>query len=59
MNARIDTNKQTLTIELPLVRQNSKSGKTILVATTHGNVPSTCIVDGKPVVVSVNAYIKP
>ena len=37
----------------------SKSAKTLIVATTHGAMVSTAQVDGKPVIVSVNAYIKP
>jgi len=36
----------------------SASGKTLLVASTHGNQTTQAQVDGKPVVVSVNAYIK-
>jgi len=35
----------------------SNSGKTLLVASTHGNKATTAMVDGKPLVVSVNAYI--
>jgi hypothetical protein len=46
-----------LTIKIPVVKEPSKSGKTILVASTHGNKPSTVQVDGKVVTVSVNAYI--
>jgi hypothetical protein len=36
----------------------SASGKTRVVATTHGNVPTTLVVDGRPVVIGLNAYIK-
>jgi len=36
----------------------SASGKTLVVATTHGNVTTDCVIDGKPVVVGLNAYIK-
>lgn len=36
----------------------SKSGKTLLVATTNGNQPSGAMVKGQPLIVSVNAYIK-
>ena len=46
-----------LIIALPLVKQPSKSGKTIVVASTHGNHATTAVVDGKPVTVGVNAYI--
>ena len=36
----------------------SASGKTLVVASTHGNQATTAQVDGKPVVIGLNAYIK-
>ena len=36
----------------------SASGKTLVIATTHGNVPTKCIINGKNVVIGLNAYIK-
>ena len=37
----------------------SKSGKSLIAASTHGNVVfPECKLDGKPVTISVNAYIK-
>jgi hypothetical protein len=36
----------------------SASGKTLVVCSTHGNIATTAQVDGKPVVVGLNAYIK-
>lgn len=48
-----------LVIILPLQRPSpSTSGKTLVVATTHGNIATDVIVDGKPVVIGVNAYIR-
>ncbi len=47
----------TLTIEVPVSLRPSKSGKTMLVASSGGNVTTTAIVDGKPVTVGLNAYI--
>jgi len=35
----------------------SKSGKTLVVASSHGNFRSEAVVDGKPVTVGFNAYI--
>ena len=35
----------------------SSSGKTLVVASSHGNVQTSAEVDGKPVTVGVNAYI--
>jgi hypothetical protein len=38
--------------------QPSASGKTLVVATTHGNMATTAQIGGKPVTIGVNAYIK-
>ena len=37
--------------------EKSSSGKTLVVASTYGNKETDCIVDGKKVIVGVNAYI--
>jgi len=48
-----------LVIKLPLQTPTpSASGKSLTVASTHGNVTTTAIIDGKPIVVGVNAYIR-
>jgi len=36
----------------------SASGKTLVVASTRGNMATTAQVDGKPVIIGLNAYIK-
>jgi len=36
----------------------SKSGKTLVVASSHGNKVTDLLVDGKPVTIGLNAYIK-
>ena len=36
----------------------SASGKTMVVASSHGNMATTAVVDGKPVIVGLNCYIK-
>jgi hypothetical protein len=36
----------------------SASGKTLVVASTHGNVVTSAMVQGKPVTIGLNAYIK-
>lgn len=48
-----------LVIRLPLSRQGklSKSEKTLVVASTNGNILSDVEVGGKKVTVGVNAYI--
>lgn len=59
MSATIENN--TLVIRLPLqTPRPSKTGKTLVVATTGGNqVAPTAVVNGKPVTIGVNAYIQP
>lgn len=54
--------KGELVIRIPANTENppnSKSGKSLVVATTNGNVTTTVMVKGKPVVIGLNAYIKP
>ena len=36
----------------------SASGKTLVIASSHGNQTTNAIIDGKPVIVGLNAYIK-
>lgn len=50
-----------LIIKIPANTQNpppSASGKTRIVASTSGNVATTVQVQGKPLVIGLNAYIK-
>ena len=55
---KIDEEAKTLTLVLDLQEPKpSASGKTLVVATTHGNQPTDVTVNGKPVIVGVNAYI--
>lgn len=56
----VDIKKKELTIVMDLETPTpSASGKTLVVASTRGNATSDARVDGQPVVVGVNAYIKP
>lgn len=57
MKATIKNN--VLTIEIPLQHPTpSSSGKTLVVASSRGNVVTTATVDGKPITIGLNAYIK-
>ena len=58
MKAEIKNGKLIITMEL-MNPTPSKSGKTLVIATTHGNQPSTCQVKGQVVKIGVNAYISP
>jgi hypothetical protein len=61
MNASIDSKSGELVIRVQLNAepQPSASGKTLVVASSHGNQPTAAQVDGKPVIVGLNAYIRP
>jgi hypothetical protein len=50
MEVKIENGKLIISIELQKPAP-SASGKTLVVATTHGNVSTECVIDGKPVVV--------
>jgi len=55
---KVEIKNGNLVIEMPIAPAPSKSGKTTLIASTHGNIPTTIQHEGKPVVVSVNCYVK-
>ena len=56
---KIHEQAKTMTLVLDLQEPTpSAIGKTLVTATTHGNVPTNTQVNGKPVVVGVNAYIR-
>ena len=58
ITAKIENGR--LVISMPVTDPKpSVSGKTLVVASTRGNVATTASVRGKPVIVGVNAYIKP
>ncbi len=57
MEVKIEKNE--LVIRIPLEDPHpSSSGKTLIVASTGGNVESDVKIDGKPVFIGLNAYIK-
>lgn len=55
----IDIKAKTLTVTLPLISppRPSGSGKTLLVASTGGNMQTDAVVNDQQVVVGLNAYI--
>lgn len=58
MKVTIEGNE--LVIRMPLENPTpSASGKTLVVASSHGNVKTSAVIDGKPVTVGLNAYISP
>lgn len=56
MNVTIKDGK--LVVEIPISPRTSKSGKSLVIASTGGNVPTTAEYDGQPVILGLNAYVK-
>jgi hypothetical protein len=57
MTAKVENNE--LVIRLPLQEpKESASGKTLVVATSHGNQKTDVVIGGQVLTVGVNAYIK-
>jgi hypothetical protein len=57
VTAKIVGNKLVIEIPMNPVPVTSATGKTLVVASTHGNKTTEAQVQGKNVVVGVNAYI--
>lgn len=57
MTARIEGTKLIVEIELNQQPETSKTGKTLVVASSHGNKPTQAKINGKNIVVGLNAYI--
>lgn len=55
--ARIEGGKLIVEIDIEGEPVPSASGKTLIVASSHGNIATMAVVDGKNVVVGVNAFI--
>jgi hypothetical protein len=56
---KVTVDKGELVIRIPLGKPTpSSSGKTLVVASSHGNQVTEARVDGKPVYVGLNAYIR-
>jgi hypothetical protein len=56
MKVTINEKAGTLTVILPITPAPSKSGKSLVIASTRGNQTTTAVFDGKPVTLGVNAY---
>jgi hypothetical protein len=60
MAMKVEIRDKKLFIEIDLEKPTpSSSGKTLVVASTRGNAVTDVQVDGKPVIIGLNAYIKP
>ncbi len=56
IEAKIEGNKLIITCDLEEPTP-SASGKTLVVASTRGNLKTSCTVNGKPLTIGLNAYI--
>jgi hypothetical protein len=58
MNVKIENNKLIIEIEINDPPVPSASGKSLVVATTRGNLQTDAMVKGKHVTIGLNAYIR-
>jgi len=56
MIAKIEKDKLIIEIEFNQNGYPSATGKTKVHASTHGNIQTSCLVNGKPLVIGLNAY---
>ena len=59
MTAKVVGNKLVIEIPLNPAPVPSASGKTLVVASTHGNKQTEVEIQGQPVFLGLNAYIYP
>jgi hypothetical protein len=57
LTARIEGSELVIRVPLNPTPVSSSSGKSLVVASSHGNKQTEAKVNGKPVTVGVNAYI--
>jgi len=57
MDVKIENGKLIIVIDLQEPTP-SASGKNLVVASTRGNVVTDCVIDGKNVVIGLNAYVR-
>lgn len=57
MKVTIENNELVIRIPMQTPPQPSASGKTLVVASSRGNKVSEAVIDGKQVVIGLNAYV--
>jgi hypothetical protein len=56
---KVEVKDGKLLVEIDLQEPTpSASGKTLVVATTHGNQTTTAMYEGQPITIGLNAYIR-
>ena len=59
VTAKIEGNELVIRLPLNPTPVRSTTGKTLVVASSHGNKPTAATINGQPVIVGVNAYLQP
>jgi len=55
---KVELKGNELIITLPVSPRPSKSGKSLVIASSAGNQPTSAVYEGKPIIIGVNAYVK-
>ena len=55
---KVEIVNDNIVITMPIAKHTSKSGKSTIVASSGGNQPTAAVVDGQPVIVGCNCYIR-
>ncbi len=58
LTAKIDGANLVITVPMNPVPVPSSTGKTLVVASSHGNAKTNVLVEGKVVTIGVNAYVQ-
>lgn len=60
-DVKVEVDHGELVVRIPIVKplRPSKSGKTLVVASTRGNFKSGVEYEGKEIIVGLNAYVYP
>jgi hypothetical protein len=57
MQAKIEGNKLIITMDIENPPKPSATGKSLVIASSKGNKATAATVNGKPIIIGVNAYI--
>ena len=58
MKVEIKGSELVVTVDIMKPLRPSATGKSLIVATSGGNQATTATIDGKPIIVGFNAYVK-
>lgn len=55
---KVEIKDGNVVITAPISKQTSKSGKSIVIASSRGNKETEAVFEGKPVIVGLNCYVE-